>query len=275
MIRLARGLASITTAYAVSSGVPDPAGRVEREGGVEQLAVVLLDVLPHPAVEVDVAGRDDVRAHPVRRELEGEPGDVVDQRGLHDAVGLLEDVDLTAGHAGDRDDRSLRRLQVRQRGVDQPLGVQDVDLEHGAPRLLVRARGDRADVGDDDVDAAEVLGGVGDPTRERVAVADVQRGPEQPRAARSAAPPRPARRRAALRAQNATRAPSAANHRRRRGRCPASAGDEHDLAGELQVHGSPFSQQGGGLRAQVAVHAAVRIARRAGISWAPWSRRCS
>ena len=69
--------------------------------------------MPDAAREVSVAGRDRIRADVPRRELEGQPLRVVDQRSLEGAVGTGREVDLPPG---DADGMATFRVVVNDEG---------------------------------------------------------------------------------------------------------------------------------------------------------------
>ena len=178
LTRLAAGLARKTTGAATSSGVPmwpvgfRPTAISKRSG----LPVSML--CPDAALEVGVARRDGVGANVLVGQLERQTVDVADDRGLRGAVRTGGEVGLASGDTGDRDDRGgVAALEMWQRGSDEADGVHEVDVETGLPVLLGVGDRESADVGHDDVEAAEGLGRPLDPRREGVAVAHVDDRP--------------------------------------------------------------------------------------------------
>ena len=105
----------------------------------------------------------------------GQPLRVMHDRGLEGAVRTRGKIDLPARDARDRDDRRVRAfLQARHRGLDEPHRAHQVDLKAAFPALLgVRDR-QRADVRDDDVDAAKCSARGFDPGLQRRRVADIR-----------------------------------------------------------------------------------------------------
>ena len=65
------------------------------------------------------------------------------------------------------------RFEERDRRLDPGDGAHDVDLEAAPPGFLVHALGERADIGDEDVEAAERLGGLRHPGAQRLGVGHV------------------------------------------------------------------------------------------------------
>ena len=169
LVKLDTGLARKTTARAISCGRAHAAGRVEAERGGVELRVALLDLVPDAALEVRVAGRDHVGPNALAGELvaparrcSGRAPPSSCRRGRRRSRPRGRE---TLRH---RDDRPpAAGLQVRQRRLDQPDGAHEVDLEGGAPVLLAVRDGQRAHVGDDDVEAAEPLGRPADPAGQR------------------------------------------------------------------------------------------------------------
>src|SRR5690606_27329826 len=142
--------------------------------------------------------------------------------------------------ARDHDDRArIGALDVRQRGVDQAHGVQEVDLELVPERLLGAVHVQRADVGDRDVDPAEFLGARLDPADQRIAIGDVE-GLAERLDARTLQGLYGARH--AVRAARADRDVAALGGERLGDRPPdalAAARDDRPLASEPEIHLAP------------------------------------
>ena len=66
-----------------------------------------------------------------------------------------------------------------QRRIDRAHGVQKVDLELAPERLVGAVHVERADVGDRNVDAAELVSARLDPADQRVAIGDVEGAAER------------------------------------------------------------------------------------------------
>ncbi len=82
----------------------------------------------------------------------------------------------------------LRLFEEGQGGGDRMHGVHHVDVERLAPGFLDVLRGERGDVGDQNVDSAERRRAVGDEFRERGLVGHVDRGAERVHAFRLQVP---------------------------------------------------------------------------------------
>ena len=147
------------------------------------------------------------------REVARQPFDIGHERRLDRGVG--------AGRAVDLDERGRCRPRRSSRPADcSRIGNaasmpndrrHHVDLEPLAPGFLVHALGQRADIGDEDVEPAQRVRRLADPGLHRRDVGDVDRAAARPDALAAPAPRRSRRPRRVLRAQSATSQPSAAN----------------------------------------------------------------
>ena len=111
--------------------------------------------------------------------LAGEPLRQMYLRGLERAIGAAA-IAFGGGNRGNEDRGGISRLLTRlleegERRVERVDRAQHVDLETGAPALLVIALRQCARIGDDDVETAKFLRRFGDPLLQAFAVGDVGR----------------------------------------------------------------------------------------------------
>ena len=100
---------------------------------------------------------------------------VVHDRCLERAVRARCEIDLPARDARDRHDRRVRAFfEARHRGFDQPHRAHHVDLEAELPVLLSAWDRQRADIRNDDVDAAERIARGFDPGFQRCRIANIR-----------------------------------------------------------------------------------------------------
>ena len=152
-------------------GGAEAAELVAGEGFGPDVGVFAFDFVPDAADEEDVAGGDDVAADSFWRPLVGEGFHVAHEGAFHGAVGSGAGV---GGAGGDGDDGGGGRFFEEGAGfVGEVDGGEEVDFEHGAP---IAAGG--GDVGDEAIEAAEILGGLADPGAEGGFVADIDGGAE-------------------------------------------------------------------------------------------------
>ena len=128
---------------------------------------------------------------------------------------------------------------MRQRRLDQTDGAHQVDVEAGAPVLRAVGDGERADVGDDAVDAAEGVGAGVHPIRQRRRVTHVDRGADRGDTVGG---------QLRLRRRDRVRGARAERDRRALGEqtlddgpadAAGAAGDEEALARQTEFHGVP------------------------------------
>ena len=151
-------------------------GRIARQHRLEHLGIALLDDVPYPALEVDIAGRDHVGADILGGEVARQPLHVRKQRCLDRGVGAGRAVHLGHRGAADDNDRAGHRfLEERQRRLAAEYRRHHVDLEALTPSVLVHALCQGADIGDKNVDAAERARRLANPTLERREVGDIDR----------------------------------------------------------------------------------------------------
>ena len=175
-MKLARGTGEEHRCVGHLLGRRHTPGLVQAERQIEQVRIVVLDVLPEAAVEVCVAWRDRVGADSLGGELSAQPGGIVDQRRLEDAIGAGSKVDFDARDARNDDDGAgIGLLQMRQRRFHRVHGVHHVDGEFLLPGFELRRRRERADIGHDDIEPAELGSHVVDPLAHRRPVADIER----------------------------------------------------------------------------------------------------
>ena len=152
------------------------AGRVARDHRLEIVGIALLGDVPHPALEIDVAGRDHIGADVLPREVARQPLHIGDERRLDRRIGAGRAVHLGHRRAADDDDRAGGGFsRKRQRRLAAEHRRHHVDLEALAPGVLVHPLRQRADIGDKDVNPAERARRCADPVFQRRQIGDVHR----------------------------------------------------------------------------------------------------
>jgi hypothetical protein len=148
--------------------------RIQGHRRLVEIGHAALDILPDAAFDIGVARRHGVDADILRGELVREALGVMDERRFDGPVRACREIHLEARDARDDRDRcACRFFEMRERCRHGVHRVHHVCAEGFLPGLGRVADGERADIADERVDAAELLGGGFDPLGERGSIGDV------------------------------------------------------------------------------------------------------